>query len=104
MKRLYCNGKKGFCPNYDGETEPECWKYSCEFQDGKGSEIIENFTNFDRIKAMSVEEMADMIVVELIGIQPCSLWQCLPTKTTYISKSVAVKEAIKWLESEVQGE
>lgn len=58
-------------------------------------------TNFERIKQMSVEELADMLTVEIVGLQPCKLFQALPTEKTYISKKAAVKDVIKWLESEV---
>ena len=59
-------------------------------------------TNYDRIKAMSVEEMSDMLVVELKNIIPFSLWQSLPTNSTYIAKSQAIQDVIQWLEQEVE--
>lgn len=37
MKRLYCNGKNGFCDRYDGVDEPAC--AGCEYADGSGSEV-----------------------------------------------------------------
>lgn len=59
-------------------------------------------TNFERIKQMSVEELADMLTVEIVGLQPCKLFQALPTEKTYISKKAAVQDVTKWLESEVK--
>lgn len=61
-------------------------------------------TNYERIKNMSVEEIADILVVELKGLTHCIMWHSLPTETTYISKFEAMKDSIKWLESEVDGE
>lgn len=113
MKKLYCNGKKGFCPNYDGEKEPECWKYSCEFQDGNGSKIVENYTNFDRIKAMSVDEMAKLIEECDLGLESkicfeqCEKMTGDEYKCPYPEEerlSHCVDCVKQWLESEVQGE
>lgn len=59
-------------------------------------------TNFERIKQMSVEELADMLTVEIVGLQPCKLFQALPTEKTYISKKAAVQDVTKWLKSEVK--
>lgn len=59
-------------------------------------------TNFERIKQMSVEELADMLTVEIVGLQPCKLFQALPTEKTYISKKAAVQDVTKWLESEAE--
>lgn len=65
---------------------------------------IDKPTNYERIKNMSIDEIADMLVVELIDLAPCKLYQALPTEKTYISKSMAVKDVILWLESEVETE
>jgi hypothetical protein len=56
MKRYYCNGKKGFCDRgNDGNIDCS----GCEFTDGTGGNVVENaYTNFERIKDMSIEEMA----------------------------------------------
>lgn len=54
MKRTYCFGKKGFCDN-DSMCD------DCDHWNGEGSEEREYATNFDRIKDMSVEELADFI-------------------------------------------
>ena len=59
-------------------------------------------TNFEKIKSMSVEELADMLTVELVGLQPCKLFLALTTEKTYISKKAAVQDVENWLESEAE--
>lgn len=59
-------------------------------------------TNFEKIKQMSVEELADMLTVELVGLQPCKLFLALPTEKTYISKKAAVQDVENWLKSEAE--
>lgn len=59
-------------------------------------------TNFENIKKMGFDELADMLVVEIVGLQPCKLFQALPTEKTYIIKSTAVQDVKRWLESEVE--
>ena len=55
MIRIYCRGKKAVC-NDDSKCA------SCKHFGGNGTELIEvGMTNFDRIKNMSVEEMATFI-------------------------------------------
>ena len=59
MKIFYCNGKKDFC-----EENEKCSE-SCKYYDGTGGEYEEDkISNYDRIKSMSVEEMAEMLVEE----------------------------------------
>ena len=50
---FYCNGKKGVC-----DCHPVC-KRNCEYFDGSGGKHIN--TNADRIRAMSDEELAEML-------------------------------------------
>lgn len=60
MGRLYCNGKKGFCERVQGTAE-ECEKVSCtgcDFSDGTGAEFVDQITNYDNIRNMSVDAMA----------------------------------------------
>ena len=66
MKKLYCNGKKGFCSHCDGEKEPVCHSFNCEFIDNSGCEYIEiPNTNYDRIRSMSVDEMAKFLATHI---------------------------------------
>ena len=41
MKRLYCNGKKGYCPHCDGVNDVDCNSFCCKFTDGSGSWWVE---------------------------------------------------------------
>jgi hypothetical protein len=56
MKKFYCNGKKGYCDIcYDKENN--C--VDCEFFTAEGGKETEVFnTNYERIRNMSVEELA----------------------------------------------
>ena len=55
MKKFLCNGKKGFC--HDNDT---C--ANCEFFDNSGGEYRDvPLTNADRIRAMSDEELAELL-------------------------------------------
>ena len=59
MKKLYCNGKKDYCPHFDGENPTNCSDFNCVYFDGSGCKITEEkFTNYDRILNMSIEELA----------------------------------------------
>lgn len=59
-------------------------------------------TNIEKIRQMSVDELADMLTVEIVGLEPCKLYQALPTEKTYILKSAAIENVKQWLESEVE--
>lgn len=56
MKRYFCNGKKGYCDR-GNDNKIDC--SACEFADGTGGKIVDcPYTNYERIKAMSIDEMA----------------------------------------------
>ena len=62
-------------------------------------------TNFERIKAMSVEEMADILAIFLEGdscINPKSI--CCDCKVRELCSLTKRADAVEWLESEVQDE
>ena len=42
MKKLYCNGKKGYCPHCDGVNDVLCNAFNCEFMDDTGSRWVED--------------------------------------------------------------
>ena len=105
MKKYYCNGKKGFC------DKPNINMCSfCEFTNGEGGKEVEiPNTNYDRIRNMSVEELAKLInSLERIGFD-CQRY-CSFTKDGVcnhyagISKGSCVDGIIQWLESEVTEE
>lgn len=64
MGKYYCNGKKGYCDRFVGNIQNaeniDC--KDCEYADGSGGEYKDTVTNYDHIKSMSVEEMAEFIV------------------------------------------
>lgn len=69
MGRLYCNGKKGFCERVQGTAE-ECEKVSCtecDYADGTGAEFIDQITNYDNIRNMPVDKMAEFLTSLLDG-------------------------------------
>lgn len=55
---FYCNGKKAFC------TESEC-NDTCDYYNGEGGEyqhdLVKLKTNADRIRAMSDEELINLL-------------------------------------------
>lgn len=59
-------------------------------------------TNYENIKNMSIDDIADMLVVKLTGIAPCNLWQALPTGKTYLSKKMAINNVISWLKNDTE--
>lgn len=97
-----------FCEHCDSERtndleQVRCKKFSTYVDPLNGCDYFTNKeTSFERIKNMSVEELADMLTVELVGLQPCKLFQALPTEKTYISKKAAVQDVENWLESEAE--
>lgn len=56
MKRFYCYGKKACC---DKCADNQC--YTCEFHNGEGGKEVDVPTNYERIRNMSVEELADFL-------------------------------------------
>lgn len=85
MGRLYCNGKKGFCERVQGTAE-ECEKVSCtecDYTDGTGTQFVDQITNYDNIRNMTVDEMAQMINSKTYGCVfrfgcPCDCGENIP--------------------------
>ena len=60
-------------------------------------------TNYDRIRNMSVEEMAEEILVaKFSNLLPEPIYCALPLNKFYGNNNEAVKEVVKWLETEVE--
>ena len=66
-------------------------------------------TNFERIKQMSIDELANMLTIEYVDLHsdilksdPCKLYQSTPTKKIYISQQAATENVKHWLESEAE--
>ena len=55
-------------------------------------------TNADRIRAMSDEELAEMLVVAVNGLQPCTLYYSMPTERTFLTEAEAVRVTLEWLQ------
>ena len=41
MKKLYCNGKGGFCHHYTGGKGVRCGNKNCPYLDGSGSVLVD---------------------------------------------------------------
>lgn len=99
MGRLFCNGKNGYCERVIG-TAKECENVSCmdcEFLDGTGAKFIDKITNYDRIRNMSIDELANFIPD----------WSytkaCKCDEETYVDCNNECCKCVKqWLESEVE--
>ena len=64
-------------------------------------------TNFERIKQMSIDELANMLTIEYVDLHilkfdTCKLYQSIPTEKIYISQQAATENVKHWLESEAE--
>ena len=66
-------------------------------------------TNFERIKQMSIDELANMLTIEYVDLHPdilksdpCKLYQSKTKKKIYISQQTATENVKHWLESEAR--
>lgn len=66
-------------------------------------------TNFERIKQMSIDELANLLTIEyadlhldILKFDPCKLYQSIPTEKIYISQQAATENVKHWLESEAK--
>lgn len=100
MNKFYCNGKKGFCDSFDGDLTANC--YGCIHHDGTGGKIVESFTQFDRVKAMNVIELARFIAEQVMNHEQVHLLE-KDTNATHIEflKNTLFKGYLLYLESEV---
>lgn len=58
-KRFYCNGKKGYCDR-GNDYNINCT--GCEFVNDTGGDVVDvPDTVYEKIKAMSIEELADWL-------------------------------------------
>lgn len=94
MKRYFCNGKKGYCDR-GNDNKIDC--SACEFADGTGGEVVDcPDTNFEKIKAMSIDEMAEYFLTK--SFDPCDI-----TNFPVVDCDAGCDKCIrKWLESEVE--
>lgn len=58
-------------------------------------------TNFEMIKSLkSIDEMADLFVLEIEGALPCKMFVSVPTGESFIARNAAKNTVKKWLEQE----
>lgn len=102
MKSFYCNGKHALC---DLDTCPD----DCGYFDDSGGELIyepDVVTNADRIKAMSLDELADFICnIDLC--HNCSEHERLsdnPLMRLQKCDADCVRHALEWLKQPVEEE
>ena len=101
MEKYYCNGKKGFCDSYNGEITANCC--DCEHHDSTGGKVIEFVTNYDRIRNMSVGEMAKLLAQRNFScMRFCE--NCESCNQNTFRYPFCIDGIKKWLESEVEGE
>ena len=61
-------------------------------------------TNADRIRAMSDEELAEKLVIEIEGLFPSLVYVPLATGNIYISRDKAEKEMLEYLQQPAEEE
>ena len=104
MKRFYCNGKKGYCDR-GNDANVKC--FNCEFGNGEGGKEVEiPNTNYDRIRNMSVEELAEGIATLLFAhLNKFNIGIGNPPQTMTEQEKAETKNAwLEWLEIEVTEE
>jgi hypothetical protein len=100
MNKFYCNGKKGFCDTYDGDITSNC--YDCIYHDETGGKVVEFITQFDRIKSMTVVELARFLAEQVMNQEQVHLLEKDITATHLeFLKDTLFKGYLRYLESEV---
>ena len=64
----------------------------------------QKLSNADRIRAMSDEELAEELVIEIEGLFPFSVYVPLSTGIIYISRDQAEKEMLEYLQQPAEEE
>ena len=93
----YCGGR-GYINQFE-EIDCGCrtWMNECIACKGTGS-ILHPETNADRIRAMSDEELAEELVIEIEGLFPSLVYVPMATGNIYISRDKAEKEMLEYLQ------
>ena len=116
MYKFYCNGKKGFCDTFNGNTTANC--FDCIHHDYTGGGVVEFNTQFDRIKNMDINELAEFIksMVDENEVHDVACYGCIHYGTHHSdphNKGTNLYECegcsyegighdiVRWLESEV---
>ena len=93
----------------------KCSGKNCPMQypyDEKACAILETcpyatlipYTNADRIRAMSDEELAEELVIEIEGLFPSLVYVPMATGNIYISRGKAEKEMLEYLQQPAEEE
>jgi hypothetical protein len=57
-------------------------------------------TNYEYIKNMNIDEVADLLVIKCIDLTVVPMYCALPLNKFYALKNIAIKDTKKWLEKE----
>ena len=69
-----------------------------------GAYVPKSVTNADRIRAMSDEELAEELVIEIEGLFPSLVYVPMATGNIYISRDKAEKEMLEYLQQPAEEE
>lgn len=59
-------------------------------------------SNADAIRAMTDDELAEQLVIEVYGLAPAKLYLSAPTGRILVSRQVAVQITLQWLQEECE--
>ena len=65
---------------------------------------MEQQTNGDKIRAMSDEELAKLLVIRVQGVAPCPLYMAINSRTQYLTEKPAVSDSLKWIQQPAKEE
>ena len=93
---------------YDYEECEYNGQPDCALPDGAqcphGVPTVPPVTNADRIRAMSDEELAEGLVIEIEGLFPSLVYVPMATGNIYISRDKAEKEMLEYLQQPAEEE
>ena len=78
----------GCCLNYLGEACKRARKRECQ-------DVV--YTNDDKLRDMTDEELEDQLVLEMEGVAPCKMFVAIPTGEMFLSRDAAREAVGKWL-------
>ena len=59
-------------------------------------------TNADHIRAMNDDELANQLVIEVNGLEPCTLYLSTPTGKMYLIRTDAANKVKEWLQQPIE--
>ena len=93
---------------YDYEECEYNGQPDCALPDGAqcphGVPTVPPVTNADKIRAMSDEELAEELVIEIEGLFPSLVYVPMATGNIYISRDKAEKEMLEYLQQPAEEE